>query len=213
MIKFAVTLPKDRWAAVEHGLRMLDWPNDPYLKAFGVEISTQPTVVKGRLLPCPEPSFANGKIDAKSASQGRWRIDGKKFYKPNSKPLKSWGVAIVDTGRGPCITQKQAEHFFDRFSQVARQHGMQVDGEYHAFVVKAMRGGEMISDAWNNTGNKFQAKPHLLVFVVPSKSTDLYKRIKKSCDCRYGVVSQVLQSSHVMKVSSPPHALLIRFRV
>ena len=35
MIKFAVTLPKDRWAAVQHGLRMLNWDADPYLKSAG----------------------------------------------------------------------------------------------------------------------------------------------------------------------------------
>lgn len=39
MIKFAVTLPKDRWAAVQQGVRLLNWANDPYLKHYGLQIS------------------------------------------------------------------------------------------------------------------------------------------------------------------------------
>jgi eukaryotic translation initiation factor 2C len=39
MIKFAVTLPKERWAAVQHGVRLLNWANDPYLKKYGLDIS------------------------------------------------------------------------------------------------------------------------------------------------------------------------------
>lgn len=200
MIKFAVTLPKERWAAVEHGLKMLDWPNDPYMKAFGLNVSTQPTQVKGRILPCPEPTFLGGsKIDAKQASQGRWRIDGKKFLQPNTKPLNYWGFIIIDNGRGPCVSSQQASHFVDRFVSVAKNHGMKVGNPAHILPVKTVRGGEMISDAWNGTGNKFQNKPNMLFFVVPSKDADLYRRIKKSCECRYGVVSQVLQSAHVQK--------------
>ena len=143
MIKFAVTLPKDRWSAVQHGLRMLDWNNDPYLRAFGMKISQAPSTVKGRILPTPEPTFGNGKIDARSASQGRWRIDGKKFTTPNSRPLKAWGFAIVDNGRGPCVTLAQAQHFASRFAQIARTHGMRVESEPHILPVKTMRGGEM----------------------------------------------------------------------
>jgi eukaryotic translation initiation factor 2C len=48
MIKFAVTLPKERWAAVEQGVRLLDWQNDPYLKHYGLKVrrrlsSSRPT--------------------------------------------------------------------------------------------------------------------------------------------------------------------------
>jgi eukaryotic translation initiation factor 2C len=39
MIKFAVTLPKERWAAVQQGVRLLNWGTDPYLKHYGLEIS------------------------------------------------------------------------------------------------------------------------------------------------------------------------------
>jgi eukaryotic translation initiation factor 2C len=176
---------------------MLDWSNDRFLKAYGLKIAITPIMVEGRVLPCPEPTFSGSKVTARDAGQGRWRIDGKKFLTPNSSALKAWGFAIVDTGRGPAVNQQQAQHFADRFVQIARSHVMKVENGPHLFVIKSIRGGEMISDAWNGTGNKFQTKFSMLFFVVPSKDSDLYRRIKKFCDCRYGVASQLLQSAHV----------------
>lgn len=40
MIKFAVTLPKERWTAVQQGVRLLNWNNDPYLKHYGLQVSS-----------------------------------------------------------------------------------------------------------------------------------------------------------------------------
>jgi eukaryotic translation initiation factor 2C len=57
MIKFAVTLPEQRWEAVMHGIRMLNWEADPYLKNYGLKISPNRAEVKGRILTAPEPTF------------------------------------------------------------------------------------------------------------------------------------------------------------
>jgi eukaryotic translation initiation factor 2C len=45
MIKFAVTRPKQRIEAIEHGVSMLKWGQDPYLKHYGIKIDPQMTVV------------------------------------------------------------------------------------------------------------------------------------------------------------------------
>lgn len=39
----------------------------------------------------------------------------------------------------------------------------------------------------------------MLVFMLPEKAAFQYLRIKKSADCRYGVVSQCVQNVHVQK--------------
>lgn len=129
MIKFAVTLPKERWAAVQHGVGMLNWANDPYLKNYGLQISPNRAEVKGRVLPTPEPTFTDSKVDAKSASQGRWSIDGKKFLTPNTRPLKVWGVAIVSNGPRATISMEQAKNFFTQFVKIYRTHGGAMDPE------------------------------------------------------------------------------------
>lgn len=85
MIKYAATPPADRWRSIQHGLDMLDWNNDPVLRAFGFQISTQPTTVDGRLLTAPTVKFGQG--EAKPGTSGRWDLKGKKFLTPNIQPL------------------------------------------------------------------------------------------------------------------------------
>jgi hypothetical protein len=43
--------------------------------------------------------------------------------------------------------------------------------------------------------------PNVLFFIVNDRNIDVYRRIKKSCDIRFGVASQVLQAKHVMAAS------------
>jgi eukaryotic translation initiation factor 2C len=118
---------------------------------------------------------------------------------PNTRELKAWGVGVINSGRGPCVSQQAAIQFFTQFKKIYGVHGGKVANAPHFMTIAVARGGEMITDLWNGTGNKFTMKPQLLVFVVENKNSEIYNKIKKSCECRYGVVSQVLQSQHVAK--------------
>ena len=39
----------------------------------------------------------------------------------------------------------------------------------------------------------------MMVFMLSGKDAFRYSRIKKSCDCRWGVVSQCMQNAHIKK--------------
>ena len=39
------------------------------------------------------------------------------------------------------------------------------------------------------------------MFIVNDRNVEVYRRIKKSCDIRFGVPSQVLHAKHVMSAS------------
>jgi eukaryotic translation initiation factor 2C len=80
MIKFAVTLPKERWGAIEHGRQMLAWDKDNYLTNYRLSISPVPTKVKARVLQAPDVKFANKSLPASQVNQGRWRIDGCELF-------------------------------------------------------------------------------------------------------------------------------------
>lgn len=45
MIKFAVTRPKERMESIRHGIGMLKWTEDKYLKAFNIKIDPNMTQV------------------------------------------------------------------------------------------------------------------------------------------------------------------------
>ncbi|KAF2730445.1 Piwi-domain-containing protein [Polyplosphaeria fusca] len=203
MIKFAVTLPAQRWTAVEHGVRLLDWQNDRYLKHYGLKVSQTASNVKARLLPSPKVLFGGtgptASVPPKDLIQGRWRLDGRKFISSNQRDILSWGVCFIG-GRG-ALNKPQVDAFITKFIQIYESHGGRINPKFgkqpHIMEGNLARGGDMIADVFNATGNKFQARPTFLMFIVNDRNVDVYRRIKKSCDCRYGLVSQVMQSRHV----------------
>lgn len=198
MIKFAVTPPSERWNAIEHGLRMLDWPNDPVLKAFGIKISTQKTVVNARLITPPKVQFGTG--EARPGTSGRWDLKGKKFLSANTAPLKSWSVCVISGRRGGKPDRSVVENFVREFIKSYTNHGGRVENRQPALIpAHGDDVGSWVTMAWNSAGNQAQARPQILVFILPDKDSNTYGRIKRSAECRYGVVSQCMQYAHILK--------------
>ncbi len=210
MIKFAVTLPKERWAAVQNGVRLLNWANDPYLKHYGLQINQNASKVKARVLPSPNVQFGQGSKEPSIKPQdmiaGRWRLDGRKFAMNNKDhPVTAWGVCLIQDRRAPPTAA--VEQFVQKFIQIYESHGgVFVPHKDHGKKPwmgygNLADGGELVAKAWNQTGNRYNRPPMLLIFIVNDRNIDVYRRIKKSCDIRFGVASQVLQARHVMSAS------------
>lgn len=199
MIKVAVTNPNERWRDIEHGLGMVDWANDPYLRHYKMNIAPNQTVVKARLLQNPKLLFGN-KLTADPGTSGRWDLKGKKFYSSNAAPLKSWGFCVV-AGRFP-PAKADIDAFIAEFVKSYKNHGG-IIASPQPFVAMGSSGdpGKCVEELWNGTGNKFQARPQILCFILPDKDSLVYGRIKRSCECRYGVVSQCMQAAHAIKKS------------
>ncbi|KAF2641273.1 Piwi-domain-containing protein [Massarina eburnea CBS 473.64] len=212
MIKFAVTLPRQRWEAVMAGVRLLDWPNDKYLNHYGLKISAAPAKVKARILTSPTVKFGAGSkettIKPQDLIQGRWRLDGRKFAMSNDRPIRAWGVCVIQPpgGHGG-VAQPQAQKFVQDFVRIFEAHGGKIDA--HPKFGKnpwmgpgnLADGGELVAKAFNATGNQYNSRPNFMIFIVNDRNVDIYRRIKKSCDIRFGIASQVLQSKHVMTAS------------
>lgn len=199
MIKFAVTPPGERWDSIKHGLSMLDWPNDPNLQGYGMKIDTNNAIVKARLLPAPKIKFANVEEQAIPA-KGKWDLKGpKKFLVGNRVPLKAWGVCIIP-GRFS-VDLPTAQNFVREFKKIYTGHGGRIESDPVIQMANMNRGKELITDIWKATGDKNQMKPQILMFVFPDKDSTLYVRIKRECDCRYGVVSQIVQGAQVVKMN------------
>ena len=56
-----------------------------------------------------------------------------------------------------------------------------------------------IETAFYAAGNKAQLRPQMLLIVVTNRSAFIYERVKRNCDCRWGVVSQVVLASNLVK--------------
>lgn len=196
MIKFAVTPPDERWQHIYNGIEMLKWDQDPNLKAFDLKISQRPAEIKAHVLPNPKVQFANGSNNP--GTSGRWDLRGKKFMAGNTKELQSWGIMVVE-GRGS-PDKAAIQRFVGEFIKIYTQHGGRVANPKPAIVPSGPNtdAGKMVETLWHRTGNESNSRPQMLMFVLLFKEASMYNRIKKSCDCRFGVVSQCMQSAHVL---------------
>lgn len=199
MIKFAVAPPAKRKEAIEKGKALLDWQNDPCLKQYNMQIDRNHIITQARLLPPPGIEFGGKKVE-QPGTRGRWDLRGKKFFAKNPNQLKSWGIGFF-TGR---VTpdRAQIEKFAQDFIKAYRGHGGDVANAQPHMMPLPTDIGTAIEQLFNQTGNKFQSRPQLLIILVQDKNSFNYLRIKKSADCRFGVVSQVMQIQQVLKGNS-----------
>ncbi|KAL9030315.1 MAG: hypothetical protein Q9196_001543 [Gyalolechia fulgens] len=211
MIKFAVKRPQERLQGINKGLDMLGWAKDPYLKHYGLTIDRNQIQTNARLLPPPKLQFAGSIVEP--GTRGSWDLRGKKFLSPNVAPLISWGVTVIQSTSYQRQIQTPEVHVFVKaFIQAYKAHGGMVMNEEplihpgHADVAKAV---ELLFYA---VGNKHQIRPQMLLFILPNKNVDVYLRIKKSCDCRWGVQSQCVQGAQAIK-SSPQYLSNVLMKV
>lgn len=197
MIKFAVSPPSVRNKAIEEGKAWLQWETDQYIKDYGLSINNAQMTTQARILPPPGISFgAKTKVE-QPGTKGRWDLRGKTFHTPNPQELTSWGIGIFP-GR-VALGQPQLEKFaMDMVKQYRGHGGLVANVKPHLMPLDADP-GKAVADLYQAVGNAFNQRPQMLVFVVQNKDSQHYLRIKKSCDCRFGVVSQVMQAAQVSK--------------
>ena len=206
MIKFAVTKPEKRAESIKWCKdNMLKWKDDPYLKNYGMEIDYNMMQTNARVLKNPTIQYggAGNAAVINPGMQGRWNLQGKKFFGANPKPLHSWAVGILPRGG---LRAEDAKAFIETFIKVYRGHGGVVTNVNPPTVACPDDPAQAVTTAWKAAGNAVNARPQLLFFVLPSKFAEVYTRIKKSADCRYGVVSQCVQAAHVKKNQPQYHS-------
>ena len=195
MIKFAVSPPAKRLEAIEQGKSWLNWQGDQHLKNYGLKIGTDTIKTQARLLPPPGVKF--GDKTEQPGTKGRWDLRGKKFLSANPQELAAWGVGMFG---GKIRADKAAiDKFIADFSRAYRGHGGKVSNKPPHVMQLNSDAGIAVEQLHQATGNAYQRRPQLLIFLVQDKNSYHYQRIKKSADCRYGVVSQVMQLAQVVK--------------
>ncbi|ERT02738.1 hypothetical protein HMPREF1624_01039 [Sporothrix schenckii ATCC 58251] len=196
MIKFAVTRPAERAKSIMENVKRLGWDSDEYLREFGIRVNPDMSKVQARLLKPPVVSYKNG--NATPGTSGRWDLRSKLFYINNKgRELRSWGVAVVDN----CMDFPAVQNFIRVFTKTFKDHGGLVEKNPH--LTKFPRGkdlGDAYQEAYDATTNANGGEdPVIMFWILPSKNSFPYYRLKKNGECRYGMVSQMLNAAHVAK--------------
>ncbi|KAK5099191.1 Protein argonaute [Lithohypha guttulata] len=195
MIKFAVSPPAKRLEAINQGKSWLGWDTDLMMRNYGLKISNQQLITQARVLPAPGVKFKN-KVE-QPGTKGRWDLRAKQFMTNNPTKLVSWGIGFFEGRTG--FTQQSLEKFAMDFMAAYRGHGGDVANTKPHMMKLNNDPGVAVNDLYQATGNAFKQRPQILVFLVQNRNSQHYLRIKKSCDCRFGVVSQVMQAAQVAK--------------
>ncbi|RDL32590.1 uncharacterized protein BP5553_09046 [Venustampulla echinocandica] len=197
MIKFAVTRPRERLQAIQNGINMLKWSQDPCLQHYGIKIDPQMTTTSARLLQNPEIAFAGSKLNP--GTQGRWDLRGKKFLLSNTEPLNSWGFFIV--GGVKACDPPTLQNFINVFIQTYIGHGGKIKNK-HPVIIPQPDGqdlGDAMAAARYTIGNQVQAAPQIMFLILSTRDSFLYQRLKRGLECRFGLVSQMMNIVHVRK--------------
>lgn len=96
--------------------------------------------------------------------------------------------------------------YIKTFVNVYRTHGGRVENDQPEILLGGTDSANAVKDLFNTVGNKHQMRPQLLMIVLDGKNAEQYARVKKSADCRFGVVSQCIQGAHLMKNQQQYHS-------
>ncbi|KAL8776952.1 MAG: hypothetical protein Q9213_008068 [Squamulea squamosa] len=208
MIKFAVQPPDHRLQSIQAGTRMLGWDKDPVLRHYGLRIDQEPITTNARILNPPTLQFKQSTFAP--GTKGRWDLRSKKFLVANEAPLKCWGVAVLtdpsSAQRGGTPNPAQVNAFVQSFIQAYQGHGGIVENRNPLINGPQSDPAKCAELLFYGVGNKHNARPQLLIFILPNTSAENYLRIKKSCDCRYGSFTQCVQGAQVIKNNPQYHS-------
>lgn len=202
MIRIAVTRPRERKANIESNVRDLQIGNDPYLKEYGVSFETQFAKTDAKVLPAPIVKFSVGTCEPKFS--GRWDLRGKKFWKQNVAPLMNWGFIILEQG----VSLEALKQFASTFKTAFIAHGGKVTKEPKLLNPPGdMRYNAANAIAWAHEEiTRSSGYTQLLFCVMSKRNSGTYERLKKSADCRFGILTQVILGNHVSKNSGQYHS-------
>lgn len=189
MIKYTAQKPHDRKEHINCCKTLFAHDKDPNLALYGMEISQKMYRTKARLLPNPEIQFGNSKVNP--GINGRWDLRGKKFYKPHSEPLACWAIGYYNHERNS-LNQQLIDEWRTNFVRAFKQHGGIVKNNPVSLLITEDI-GTSVTKLHDTAKKAYGEPPQLIIMITSNQDVGQYARLKKSCDCRYGVPSQVLQ--------------------
>lgn len=88
--------------------------------------------------------------------------------------------------------------FLAAFARKYQEHGGRIDPD-PVITSGIHNGAGAVKNLVEKTLSAHKQYPQLMFFILRDQTIDYYSQIKSAADCVYGVVSQCVQSSHVMK--------------
>ncbi|EPX71823.1 argonaute [Schizosaccharomyces octosporus yFS286] len=195
MIRFAAQRPHERVQQIQGFIRQLAWEKDPYLAEYGMKIASSMTDVSGRILNTPSICYGGKSIEVPSG--GSWNLRGKRFFKPASRPVKSWAVMCFTSSRKlPTVV---IDNFLKTYVQSLTGLGIQFSQKNPPIMYADMRANitDSVKGLYRKAELVSKSPPDYLFFIVERNSPEPYGSIKRICNTTLGIPSQCALSHHI----------------
>lgn len=99
------------------------------------------------------------------------------------------------------VDEPTVRNFLNVFMQTYTGHGGKIQNRNPAIYTQP-RGadiGEAVALGRQVIGNAAGGMPQIILFILSGRDSFMYERLKKSMECRFAMVSQMLNLAHVRK--------------
>ncbi|KAF9228654.1 Piwi-domain-containing protein [Gyrodon lividus] len=187
MVDFTSEKPKARLDAIQRGIRgagsVLDYNSSIFVKDAGLEISSSPTIIDGKVLSTPPMQYKPGSQPL--ASFSAWNAVNQQFFKP--KNIARW--AVVDYSPNPSRDRPANERFIRMLGE-----NCQKLGTYHQWS------SDLKQAARHATGHE-TLQPDLILVILPSSAADIRFSVKQHGDVLKGVVTQCVRVDKIARAN------------
>lgn len=204
MIRQTCMPPADRRRAIEHMVRMARFPDDPFLKSFGIQPSTEMTSVNGRVLPAPAIGYNNSQAQVRD---GVWRNNNNRFI----SSAQARGVAAM--AFSPPKPPPNTESFIAQLLSACKHFGMNVP-DFNAVYcyTETDNSPQRVEKAMRTVMLEMKRRNlelDLLIVLIPVKGHALYPEVKRVAEIQMGVMTQCVTYKTISKFSNDTLANIV----
>jgi len=201
LIRFACVGPMRRKAEIKKNVEELKWKSDPYLKEFGMTISTDMVKINARLLGPPSLEFAKNPRKGRAfhifkPKFGKWDRDQQDLTFVEPKSISNW--AIISYSRR-IRGYEDVKTFVDQMVSSALQAGMSFGTAPPAFTTLNSGVADLapgVKSFLLNTTKKSGKPIELVLVILEDKASYLYPFLK-TIFYTSGITSQVVTFKNV----------------
>lgn len=196
MIKFTCQPPHVRSNKIAAGATILQQKDNEYLKDFGVSFSQEMLALEARILPPPAISYHPASREATfTPKEGTWNLKEKMLAQ--GVTLSSWSILVFakETDCPLATVQTFTTHLVSTFDEC----GLFVETPKPPISYANPYGNieKILTDAYVMAGSSYEARPQLVLCILPNTGVPLYAEIKRVSDTILGIPTQCIQVKHI----------------
>jgi hypothetical protein len=196
MNKFTCQPPNSRANKINHGLDILNYRQNEYMRQFGLQVSNDMAITQARVLPTPKLQYHPSSREASFIpKEGSWNLCNKKLAV--GATLGSWACAVFGSERDFPIRAVQS--FLRELINTCLDIGMKnlIKTPPIGYFNPQSNIESCLKNIWLKAGNTAKSQPQLILCILPNTGVPLYAEIKRVSDTVIGVATQCVQSRHV----------------